>query len=118
MRRTAGTTAVALVAATLVAGTSVAAAGAQPPARAGAGLHPPAAAHGHLARAALKAVAGHPQAVHAGDRQAFTVTGALVDPNGTSHVRMARTYAGLPVLGGDLVVHRRRRAPGRVQPDA
>ena len=104
MRRTAGSTAAALVAATLIAGTAVGATSAAN----GAGQDAftrPAASDGDLARAALSAVAAHPRAVHSGDRQSFTVTGALVDPDGTSHVRMARTYAGLPVLGGDLVVH-------------
>ncbi len=104
MRRTAGSTAAAIVAATLVAGT---AAGATSAAN-GAGQDAftrPAASDGDLARAALRAVAAHPRAVRSGDRQSFTVTGALVDPDGTSHVRVARTYAGLPVLGGDLVVH-------------
>ncbi|QWZ09141.1 M4 family metallopeptidase [Nocardioides panacis] len=108
MRRTAGTTAVALVAATLVAGTSVGAVGGSTAAAAGAGraaFTRQAASHGDLARKALKAVAAHPRAVRSGARQAFSVTGALVDPDGTSHVRLARTYAGLPVLGGDLVVH-------------
>lgn len=65
----------------------------------------PAAWNGDLARRALASVADHSQAVRAGDRQAFTVSRALVDPDGTSHVRLARTYAGLPFLGGDLVVH-------------
>jgi Zn-dependent metalloprotease len=110
MHRTAGTTAVALCAAALVAGTSVTAVGAvggqTTAAGAGrAGFTRQVAAHGDLARAALKAVAGHPQAVRSGPRQAFSVTGALVDPDGTRHVRLSRTYAGLPVLGGDLVVH-------------
>ncbi len=40
-----------------------------------------------------------------GTGQGFTATDALVDPDGTSHVRMDRTYRGLRVLGGDLVVH-------------
>jgi Zn-dependent metalloprotease len=31
----------------------------------------------------------------------------LVDDDGTEHVRMDRTYRGLRVIGGDLVVHRR-----------
>lgn len=29
----------------------------------------------------------------------------LTDPNGNRHVRYERTYNGLPVLGGDLIVH-------------
>ena len=34
------------------------------------------------------------------------VTDVVNEPSGASHVRMTRTFAGLPVLGGDLVVHR------------
>lgn len=37
---------------------------------------------------------------------AFRVTDTITDPGGATHVRMERTYRGLPVLGGDLVVHR------------
>ncbi|MGW2548559.1 M4 family metallopeptidase, partial [Kitasatospora sp. NPDC001574] len=35
------------------------------------------------------------------------------DADGTRHLRYERTYAGLPVLGGDLVVH--QRADGAVK---
>ncbi len=35
----------------------------------------------------------------------YAMTDALVDPDGAQHVRMARSYRGLPVIGGDLVVH-------------
>jgi zinc metalloprotease ZmpA len=34
------------------------------------------------------------------------VSDVVTEPSGASHVRMVRTFAGLPVLGGDLVVHR------------
>jgi Zn-dependent metalloprotease len=34
------------------------------------------------------------------------VTDVVNEESGASHVRMHRTFAGLPVLGGDLVVHR------------
>ena len=101
MRKT-GSTAAALVAATLVAGTAVTAVGASTASNAAPGRDAftrQVSDDADVARAALKAVAAHPQAVHSGDRQAFTVTGALVDRDGTSHVRMARTYAGLPVVG-------------------
>ncbi|HEY0700658.1 MAG TPA: M4 family metallopeptidase, partial [Micromonospora sp.] len=37
--------------------------------------------------------------------QSFTLKNVTVDADGTEHVRMHRYYAGLPVLGGDLVVH-------------
>jgi Zn-dependent metalloprotease len=63
---------------------------------------------GALAQAALAAARAHPVATRAGDGQAFTVTSALVDPDGTSHVRMTRSYHGLPVVGGDVVVHQAR----------
>jgi zinc metalloprotease ZmpA len=39
--------------------------------------------------------------------QELIATDAVVDPDGSTHVRFDRTYAGLPVLGGDLVVHQR-----------
>jgi zinc metalloprotease ZmpA len=112
MRRTTGTAAAAMLAATLLTGTLSGAlagsAGAAAPTSGRDAFTRPAAADGDLARRALAAVAAHPGAVRSGARQSFDVTGALVDPDGTSHVRMARTYAGLPVLGGDLVVHQSR----------
>ncbi len=37
--------------------------------------------------------------------QSFRATDAILDRSGASHVRMDRTYRGLPVLGGDVVVH-------------
>jgi len=58
------------------------------------------------AESALGALAEHPGAARAADGQAFRVTRTVVDPDGTTHVRMERTFRGLPVLGGDLVVHR------------
>jgi zinc metalloprotease ZmpA len=61
---------------------------------------------GDLARAAIAAARAHPAAAEVGDGQTFHATDALVDADGTSHVRMDRYYRGLPVLGGDLVVHR------------
>src|SRR6266508_1879854 len=36
---------------------------------------------------------------------AFVVRDVIVDPDGSSHVRMDRTIGGLKVLGGDIVVH-------------
>ena len=43
--------------------------------------------------------------------QEFVVTDTITDGDGSTHVRMDRTYGGLPVLGGDLVVH--QSASGR-----
>ncbi|MET0893317.1 MAG: M4 family metallopeptidase [Pseudoxanthomonas sp.] len=37
----------------------------------------------------------------------FIARDATVDRDGTEHVRFNRTYAGLPVIGGDFVVHSR-----------
>jgi Zn-dependent metalloprotease len=103
MSRTLAVGAAATVVAALAASTTV---GADAAGRDGQAFTRQAATDGDLARAAVNAVRAHPAAVHAGPQQGFAVTAALVDPDGTSHVRMTRTYRGLPVLGGDLVVHR------------
>lgn len=57
------------------------------------------------AERALHALGAHAAQVRAGDGQAFKVVRVTIDRDGTSHTRMTRTYAGLPVLGGDIVVH-------------
>jgi Zn-dependent metalloprotease len=98
MRRTAGLAAAALVAASLSAAATAGAASPSTTRQAD-----PA---GDLAAAAIAAVKAHPGAAKVGDAQGFRATDALVDADGTSHVRMDRTYHGLRVLGGDLVVHR------------
>ncbi|MER5527533.1 M4 family metallopeptidase [Streptomyces sp. NPDC002677] len=40
-----------------------------------------------------------------GAREKLVVKDVTQDADGTTHTRYERTYAGLPVLGGDLVVH-------------
>jgi zinc metalloprotease ZmpA len=40
-----------------------------------------------------------------GAREKLVVRDVVKDANGTVHTRYERTYAGLPVLGGDLVTH-------------
>jgi Zn-dependent metalloprotease len=40
-----------------------------------------------------------------GTKQALVVKDVQRDVDGVEHVRYERTYAGLPVIGGDLVVH-------------
>jgi Zn-dependent metalloprotease len=40
-----------------------------------------------------------------GSKEALVVKDVLRDTDGVEHVRYERTYAGLPVIGGDLVVH-------------
>ncbi|MGU7771773.1 M4 family metallopeptidase [Burkholderia sp. MR1-5-21] len=51
----------------------------------------------------LKFAAAQASAPAEGDQ--FQVRDVIVDPNGTEHVRFDRFYAGLPVVGGDVVVH-------------
>ncbi|MGA5702616.1 M4 family metallopeptidase [Peterkaempfera bronchialis] len=43
-----------------------------------------------------------------GAKEKLVVKDIVVDTDGTRHVRYDRTFAGLPVLGGDLVVHQRK----------
>ncbi|MFC5664667.1 M4 family metallopeptidase [Kitasatospora misakiensis] len=75
-----------------------------------------AAAPAHAApvqqREALVALAGQQaapvaKALALGGQEQLVVRDAVVDANGTRHLRYDRTYAGLPVLGGDLVVHQK-----------
>ncbi|MGW3033476.1 M4 family metallopeptidase [Streptomyces sp. NPDC001178] len=40
-----------------------------------------------------------------GVKEKLVVKDVITDADGTTHTRYERTYAGLPVLGGDLVVH-------------
>lgn len=63
-----------------------------------------AAATSHVS-AALAALQQHPNAARDSVGQAFRVTDTVTDADGSTHVRLARTFHGLPVLGGDLVVH-------------
>ncbi|RZA13150.1 MAG: hypothetical protein EOP93_20740, partial [Lysobacteraceae bacterium] len=46
-------------------------------------------------------------AIHRAGGDAFVARGAIVDANGAEHVRYERSYNGLPVIGGDFVVHSR-----------
>jgi len=45
------------------------------------------------------------KALGLGAQEKLVVKDALVDADGTHHFRYERTFAGLPVLGGDLIVH-------------
>ena len=51
------------------------------------------------------ALGQHLAAVRAGSADAFAVASTVTDPDGTAHVRYQRTYGGLRVIGGDIVVH-------------
>ncbi|MFJ8044074.1 M4 family metallopeptidase [Kitasatospora sp. NPDC096147] len=54
-------------------------------------------------------VAHHPGDFGFGAGQDLVVKDVIIDADGTQHVRFDRTYQGLPVVGGDLVVHQNAR---------
>jgi Zn-dependent metalloprotease len=56
---------------------------------------------------ALGLIAGHGKSVLRADADGFVAKDVIVDKDGTEHVRFDRTYRGLPVIGGDVVVHSR-----------
>ncbi|MEU2556003.1 M4 family metallopeptidase [Streptomyces sp. NPDC013313] len=57
-----------------------------------------------LIRHASAASAATARAIGLGARERLVVKDVVEDADGTLHTRYERTYAGLPVLGGDLVV--------------
>ncbi|GAA1084456.1 MULTISPECIES: M4 family metallopeptidase [Kitasatospora] len=95
-RSTAVATAVAVVAGALVSVASPAAGATDRPTPG-----PQAAA---VARAEA-AMASHAAQLGVTERQSSSVRDVVTDADGSRHVRFDRSYAGLPVLGGDLVVH-------------
>jgi zinc metalloprotease ZmpA len=66
---------------------------------------PTAAKRAAAERNALTALSTHKSAALFSKGTAFRTGEAMLDRSGESHVRMDRTYRGLPVLGGDMVVH-------------
>src|SRR5690349_19336959 len=55
---------------------------------------------------ARTALSHHLTAFRSSAHDSFSQRGAaVVDKDGATHVRYDRTYRGLPVLGGDVVVH-------------
>ena len=56
---------------------------------------------------ALGLIDGHGKSLQRADADRFVAKDVIVDKNGTEHVRFDRTYRGLAVLGGDVVVHSR-----------
>ena len=61
---------------------------------------------GAVAEAALATAKAASDETLLGTGQTATVKDALRDSTGDTHVRLERTYRGLRVVGGDLVVHR------------
>lgn len=64
-----------------------------------------ASADGSPAQVAIAAAKSHAGASRFGAGQAFRAVATSTDRDGSTHVRLHRTYRGLEVVGGDLVVH-------------
>ena len=64
-------------------------------------------AHAAAATRAQALLDANPSASQRNSGDSFEVQDVMVDANGTEHVRMQREYRGLPVIGGDIVVHSR-----------
>ncbi|MGW6014799.1 M4 family metallopeptidase [Streptomyces sp. NPDC055210] len=63
------------------------------------------AQHTALIRSAAKKTGTTADSLGLGAKEKLLVKDVVKDNDGTLHTRYERTYAGLPVLGGDLVVH-------------
>ncbi|HET6634421.1 MAG TPA: M4 family metallopeptidase [Streptomyces sp.] len=61
--------------------------------------------HAAAIRAAQAAAPEQAKALGLDAQQKLVVRDVIKDKNGTVHTRYERTYDGMPVLGGDLVVH-------------
>ncbi|UGY95236.1 M4 family metallopeptidase [Streptomyces gobiensis] len=96
-------------AAMLAAGLATGSAGAAPPVQTGAlPATLSAAQYGDLIKAAdaSSAKAAVAAELGLGAQEKLEVRSVIKNRNGDTHTRYERTYAGLPVLGGDLVVHK------------
>jgi Zn-dependent metalloprotease len=54
---------------------------------------------------ALAQLDAHPALAHVSSGDGFVTKDVMVDANGDQHVRFDRTFHGLRVIGGDMVVH-------------
>ncbi len=106
-RRSAIAAGTAVAAAALLAsGLSTGTAGAAP---AKSGAQPTAltaSARAELLREANSTKADTASSLGLGAKEKLVVKDVIKDADGTTHTRYDRTYDGLPVLGGDLIVHR------------
>ncbi|WP_413812920.1 M4 family metallopeptidase [Streptomyces sp. OE57] len=106
-RRSAIAAGTAVAAAALLAsGLSTGTAGAAP---AKSGAQPTAltaSARAELLREANATKADTASSLGLGAKEKLVVKDVIKDADGTTHTRYDRTYDGLPVLGGDLIVHR------------
>ncbi|MFI1682100.1 M4 family metallopeptidase [Streptomyces sp. NPDC020607] len=90
----------ALLAAGLTTGAS-----AQPVSASGAPVSLSATARADLLQDASADTAATADRIGLGAKEKLVVRDVVKDADGTTHTRYERTYDGLPVLGGDLVVH-------------
>ncbi|MEU6686323.1 M4 family metallopeptidase [Streptomyces sp. NPDC046832] len=95
----------ALLTTGLTAGSSAAADSASKPALAAAPVLLSAPARTALIQEQQADAARTADAIGLGAQEKLVVRDVVKDADGTVHTRYERTYAGLPVLGGDLVVH-------------
>ncbi|MGW2570819.1 M4 family metallopeptidase [Streptomyces sp. NPDC001537] len=63
------------------------------------------AQHSALINSARRKATATARTIGLGAKEKLVVRDVVKDNDGTLHTRYERTYAGLPVLGGDLVVH-------------
>ncbi|MEU6327853.1 M4 family metallopeptidase [Streptomyces sp. NPDC047049] len=96
--------AAALVAAGITAGTAGAST-VQAPTADGSPLKLSASHRAELLRDASATKAQTAKELGLGSQEKLVVKDVIKDADGTTHTRYDRTYAGLPVLGGDMVVH-------------
>ncbi|MFE1174316.1 M4 family metallopeptidase [Streptomyces sp. NPDC058773] len=94
----------ALVAAGITAGTA-GASPAQTPTADGSPLKLTASHRAELLRDASATKAQTAKELGLGAQEKLVVKDVIKDADGTTHTRYDRTYDGLPVLGGDLIVH-------------
>ncbi|MER5830673.1 M4 family metallopeptidase [Streptomyces sp. NPDC002130] len=95
----------ALLTTGLSSGSSVAADSASKPALAAAPVLLSAQARTALVQEQQADAARTADAIGLGSQEKLVVRDVVKDADGSVHTRYERTYAGLPVLGGDLVVH-------------
>ncbi|MFH9007705.1 M4 family metallopeptidase [Streptomyces afghaniensis] len=95
----------ALLTTGMTSGTSAAADSSAKPALAAAPVLLSAPARTALIKEQQADAAGTADEIGLGEQEKLVVRDVVKDADGTVHTRYERTYAGLPVLGGDLVVH-------------
>ncbi|MCG0284977.1 M4 family metallopeptidase [Streptomyces sp. PSAA01] len=96
---------VVAAAALLASGMTTGTAGAAPAKSGGQPTALTASARAELLREANATKADTASSLGLGAKEKLVVKDVIKDADGTTHTRYDRTYDGLPVLGGDLIVH-------------